>query len=333
MPRNDRALAVVFRTANKPTLEEVPVAAPKEGEVVTKTVFSGVSIGTEQSIFAGIRTENGTFPLVPGYMSVGIVEALGPGVTNVAVGETVTTGGGRMEGEVRSVWGAHASRIVTKANDLVRLPEGVKPEESSMYVLPNVGLNGTRIAGVTEQDVVLIQGQGLIGQFCGQWSRCRGARIIAIEPNPVRAALSRKYVTPHVLDPKEDLVARVKELTDGKGPSVVVEATASPKLIASATRFLRWQSRMVFLSWYPGEIRLDFHHHFHAHEITALFPVGKGNLETTRATLEGFASGAIIMGDNITDVLPYAKACDGYRRIIDGDRSVVGMVVDWRGVQ
>ena len=86
---------------------------------------------------------------------------------------------------------------------------------------------------------------------------------------------------------------------------------------------------MIFLSWYPGEITLDYSH-FHNWEATAFFPMGCGNQETVQAVLGGMSRGVIRVGRNITHVYNHDKACEGFARICDGDRSIVGMVVDWR---
>lgn len=324
-----RALAIVFREANKPTLEEVAIPDPKPTEAVVRTWYSGVSIGTESSIFSGVRTHNGTFPLVGGYMATGVVEEVGDEVARVKPGDIVVGGGGRLESEVNSVWGGHMSLKTMNAASLTPLPDGADPKEAALYVLMKMGLSGASVSGVNEEDRVLIFGQGLVGQFCGQFARNRGARIVTVEPSERRRALSKKYVTPDVLDPSDpSLDARIEEITEGQGPSVVVEASGSAEVITQASRHLRDGGRFVFLGWYPGEIGLVYHH-FHAAAATAHFPMGGGGLEATRAVLDCLASGKLVVGDNLTDVVPVADAPQGYQRIIDGDRSIMGMVIDW----
>lgn len=322
--------AIVFREANKPTLEELELPELKEGEMRVRAHFTGVSIGTESSIFSGTRTQNGTFPLVGGYMASGEIEELGPGVSNFAVGDRIVWMASRLEGEVNSVWGGHCSIQTASAARATPIPEGVDMKEAAMFVMPGVGLNAISMANVVHTDRVLILGQGLIGQFFGQWCRNRGAVVIVAEPDATRRELARKYVTDHVLDPgKDGWENAVTDIVGRQGPSVVVEATGSPRLIGQATPFIARGGKMVFLSWYPGEITLDFAH-FHNYQATAFFPTSAGGPEAARATLAGLARGAITMGENLSHVVPAEEACDGYRRIIDGDRSIMGMVIDWR---
>jgi 2-desacetyl-2-hydroxyethyl bacteriochlorophyllide A dehydrogenase len=321
--------ALVFRKANNPSIEEVDLPPPGDEQLTVKVQYSGVSIGTESSIFSGVRTHNGTFPLVPGYMASGIVEQVGRKVRELRAGDRVITSGTRLAGGVNSVFGGHASHHIADAGSALKIPTSVDMRHAALHVMPCVGLNAANMAGIGMQDTVLIQGQGLIGQLFGQWCSNRGARIIAIEPDKSRAALARKLVTDAVIDPKEeDVEARVMALTGGAGPTVVVEATASPKLLACATRFLRMNAKMIFLSWYPGDVTVTFPH-FHNHQVTAFFPMGVGGQDGARATLAALAAGSIRMADNITDVYPYESAVEGYRRIINGDRSIMAMLVDW----
>ena len=325
-----QAKALVFREANKPLLEEVEIPNLTANEIRVKTMYSGVSIGTESSIFSGVRTNNGTFPLVGGYMSSGVIQEIGLSVKGFATGDQVIVNGSRLQGKVNSVWGAHMSIRIADASTVVKVPEKVKMQEAAMFILPNVGLNAVSMAGINEQDTVLIFGQGLIGQFFGQFAKNRGARIIAVEPNKIRSNLSRQYVTDFILDPfKDDIETEVERITCGKGPSVVVEATASSKVLNTATRFLQRNGKMVFLSWYPGSISLNFAD-FHNNKIVAYFPMGAGNKETTHATLKCLSDGSLIFGKNITDLIKYQNACEGYLRIIGGDKTIMGMVIDWR---
>ena len=326
-----KAKAIVFRKANHPTLEDISLPELGKGEALVKIHYSGVSIGTESSLFTGARTHNGTFPMVTGYMASGVVEKVADDVTTFKPGDNVINMGTRFAGEINSIWGGHCSYHIASANSLIRVPNGADMRDASFFVLPCVGLNAVGMANITENDTVLIVGQGLIGQFCGQWAAARGARVIAVEPDSIRKALSMAYVTKDVIDPGTcDVEKEVERLTNGQWPTVVVEATANKNLIGNTSCFIRrMHARMIFLSWYPGEITLDYSH-FHNWEATSFFPMGCGNQETARAVLDGIARGVIKIERNITHSYEYDKACEGFRKICENDRSIVGMVVDWR---
>ncbi len=326
-----KAKAIVFRKANCPALEEIGLPELGKGEALVKIHYSGVSIGTESSLFTGARTNNGTFPMVTGYMASGVVEAVADDVINLKPGDRVVNMGTRFTGKINSIWGGHCSHHVASVSGLVPVPKGTDMKDASLFILPCVGLNAIGMANITEHDIVLIVGQGLIGQFAGQWAAARGARVIAVEPDPIRKALSMAYVTKDVIDPKDcDAEKEIERLTGGQWPTVVVEATANKNLIGNTSRFIRrMHARMIFLSWYPGEITLDYSH-FHNWEAMSFFPMGCGNQETARAVLDGIARGVIKIGRNITHVYEYDEACEGFSKICNNDRSIVGMVVDWR---
>jgi len=325
-----QARSMVFRQANVPSLEEVTLPPMGPGDAVVKIHFSGISAGTESSIINGSRTHNGTFPLVSGYMASGIVEAVGEEVSDLKVGERVVSSSTRIEG-LNAVWGGHTSRHVSSAASLTRLPANVDLRDAAMWILPRVGLHGTDVAGVSARDVVLISGQGLIGQFFSQWARVKGARVVALEPCARRAALARELVGATVLNPcEEGLEEKVLEACGGIWPTICVEATGNKNLIEQTTRFLRRDgAKMVFLSWYPGRIELDFSC-FHHHGATAYFPMGDGSQATGQRVLEGLADGQIRIGEALTETYVWQQADAVFRRVAEGDRELIGAVIDWR---
>ncbi len=320
--------AIVFHQPDTPRLEDVSIPPLAPDEVRVRTRCSGVSIGTERSIFSGDRIDNGTFPFVGGYMASGVIEAVGDACERWRVGQRVVTHTSRLDGPVQAIWGGHAGVQTTHESLVAAMPDGLSFEEASMFVLPCVSFNAVRVAQITEHDTVLIQGPGLIGQMFGQAARNRGARVAMIEPNAERAALARRYVTDDVLGPHDADVDTVKSLWDGQGPSVVVEATGVAKLIDNASRHLVTGGRFVFLAWYPGSIA--FHYHaFHSKGATALFPTGSGGPPVFRAVLEALGRGALVVGDNVTHRVAARDAVAAYESLIAGDASVMGMVIDW----
>ncbi len=110
--------AIVFREANVPALEELELPKLRPTELQVRTEFSGVSIGTESTIFSGIRTHNGTFPLVGGYMSCGIIQEVGSEVDDFAVGDRIIGAVSRLNGEVNSVFGGHMSQCVLESAEV-----------------------------------------------------------------------------------------------------------------------------------------------------------------------------------------------------------------------
>lgn len=320
--------AIVFRRSDSPSVEEIAVPVLRADEVRIRTHCSGVSLGTERSLFSGQRTENGSFPFVGGYMASGVVEAVGDECVGLKVGQRVVSHTSRLDGDVAAIWGGHAGVQSTHHSLVAPIADELSFEEASMFILPCVAYNAAAVAGISADDTVLIQGAGLIGQMFGQVARMRGARVVMIEPNMTRAELARRCVTQDVLSPGDAAPASVKELLGGQGPSVVVEATGVGSLIDTAAKHLVSGGRFICLAWYPGQVSVT-PHEFHRKGATVLFPTGSGGPSVFREVLNAMADGSLVIGDNITDRIPARDAAGAYRRIIRGDDSIMGMTIDW----
>ena len=154
------------------TIQDVNLKDLEAGEVLVRNVYSGVSIGTE---FALIRNKIswGPFPICPGYMSSGVIEAVGDDVDGLEVGDQVYTRGNNtnvmhlLDGtKVSCTSGAHASHVVAKVQSthgVERLPEGVEMDVGSMFVMPAVALYGVDMANPRMGQTVVVFGTGLIG--------------------------------------------------------------------------------------------------------------------------------------------------------------------------
>ena len=327
-----KADVLLFRKANSPEIAQVELPELKEDEILMRTEYSGVSIGTEMSIITGKRTQNGTFPLVPGYMASGCVLECGKNAGKFKPGDRICGIGARFcdSSSAVSVWGGHSSLQVLNEENVFKVPDKAELAHASMFILPAVGLNAISMANITEQDTVLISGLGLIGYFFADFCRLRGASVAIIEPAADRAAIARKNITENIFSPDDpDLQDRISTAFTGRKISVCVEATASKKFIGNCSRFLSPGAKMVFLSWYDGIIELDYSH-FHNNGVTAYFPTGSGNSETLKAVLQYFAERGNTMDSVITHSVSCAEAPAAYERILNGDRSIYGMTVKWR---
>jgi (R,R)-butanediol dehydrogenase/meso-butanediol dehydrogenase/diacetyl reductase len=298
--------------------------------LLVRTEFSGVSIGTEQSIFSGKRTHNGTFPFVGGYMLSGTVERVGENVEKFNAGDRVVCPGARLSGKINSIWGTHSQFVTTNQNVVIPVPDNVKMEEAAMFVLPSVGLNAFKMVEINNNDAVIVQGQGLIGQFYAQFCKDAGAEVLTIEPNETRAELSKAYVTDFVFSPGDFKISEWVDKMVANGKRIIVtEATGNKNLIANALKYIRPNSTFVFLGWYPDLIELDYNA-FHANQVKALFPMGTGDAGTLQEVIDSLVSNRLKVEKNITDMLNFSEACNGYARIVNRDDSIMGMVFDWR---
>ena len=163
-----------------------------------------------------------------GVEAAGVVEAIGEEVSGISIGDHVAYAGGL---------GAYAEASVMPANRLVKIPDGVNDEVVAACLLK--GLTAcyllTRTYVVAESDTILVHaaagGTGLI--LC-QWAHHLGATVIGTVGNAAKADLAGENGADHtILYRSEDVAARVRELTDGRGVNVVYDSVGKDTFKAS----------------------------------------------------------------------------------------------------
>jgi NADPH2:quinone reductase len=169
-----------------------------------------------------------SLPFTPGQEGAGIVDAVGPGVTDLSVGDRVAYAG---------VNGGYAETRVIAAERLVRLPKGVDDRTAAAMMLKGMTAEYLllRCARVARGDTILFHAAaGGVGSIACQWARAIGLRVIGTAGGPDKVARARQNGCDEVVDLKsENLVARVKELTDGVGVRTVFDSIGKETFTAS----------------------------------------------------------------------------------------------------
>jgi NADPH:quinone reductase len=168
------------------------------------------------------------FPFIPGQEGAGVVEALGPGVTEIAVGDRVAYAG---------VGGAYAETRVISAERLVRLPDGIDDRTAAAMMLKGMTAEYLlyRCARVQAGDTILFHAAaGGVGSIACQWARALGLRVIGTAGGPDKVRRARENGCAEVIDTRsEDIVARVKGLTGGTGVAAVFDSVGKDTFAAS----------------------------------------------------------------------------------------------------
>jgi NADPH2:quinone reductase len=198
-------------------LETVDLALPGEGEVLVRHSFVGAN-------FLDCYQRAGMYPLpLPtgiGNEAAGIVEEVGPGVEGFAKGDRVAYGTGAPGGysDLRNV----------PAAILLKTPEAVSDEQAAALMLKGMTVEYlmNRTYKVKSGEFVLFHAAaGGVGSIAGQWGKAIGARMIGIAGGPEKCEQAKKNGYEFVIDRKsEDVVARVKEITDGVGVPVAYDS-------------------------------------------------------------------------------------------------------------
>lgn len=206
--------------------EAVDVPPPAAGEVRVRHTAVGLN-------FIDTYHRSGLYPVpLPsgiGLEAAGVVEALGEGVSGLQVGDRVAYGTGPL--------GACATEANRPAETLVRIPDGVEDDVAAAIMLKGMtaGYLLTMTRPVVAGETVLIHAAaGGTGLLMVQWARHLGARVIGVVGNEDKAALARAHGCDEtVLRGQDDLVARVRELTDGAGVPVVYDSVGRATFEAS----------------------------------------------------------------------------------------------------
>lgn len=164
-----------------------------------------------------------------GMEAAGVIEALGEGVTDLAVGQRVAYAGGPL--------GAYADRRNLPADRLVPLPDGISDEVAAAALLKGMTVEYLvrRTYAVQPGDRVLFHAAaGGVGLIACQWLRHLGATVIGTVSSDEKAALARAHGCHHtIVYTREDFVSRVRDLTDGALCPVVYDSVGRATFPAS----------------------------------------------------------------------------------------------------
>ena len=204
--------------------EKAELAAPKPGEALLRQTAIGLN-------FVDVYVRTGLYPLplpaVLGSEAVGVVEAVGEGVTSLKSGDRVVYNGGA---------GAYASHRLYPADRLVKLPDFVKDEDAAAVFLK--GLTVWMLLFEIKQpkagETVLVwAAAGGVGSLLAPWANALGARVIGVVSTTAKAELAKTYGCEEVILAGEDVPTRVKALTGGAGVSVSYDSVGKTSADAS----------------------------------------------------------------------------------------------------
>jgi NADPH2:quinone reductase len=202
------------------------VGEPGPGEARVRHTYVAVN-------FIDIYFRTGRYPMpLPnglGSDAVGVVEAVGPGVTEVQPGDRV--------GYLLGPQGAYSDVRVMPAGVLIPLPDGVSDSTAATLMMKGM------TAQYLFRQVYPLQGgetilyhaaAGGVGLIACQWAKALGVRMIGTVSTDAKAEIARANGCAEVIvTSREDIAARVRELTDGKGVPVVYDSVGKDTLQAS----------------------------------------------------------------------------------------------------
>ncbi|WIG93443.1 NAD(P)-dependent alcohol dehydrogenase [Myxococcus sp. SDU36] len=277
--------ANVFQAVNRFGIEEVERPHAGAGEAVIRMTLTTVC-GTDLHI---VRGEYPVRPgLVIGHEPVGVIEELGPGVTDYRPGQRVLVGAITPCGQCRACLSGHLSqcghgagwealggwrmgntqdgaqaeyiRIPSAQANLAPIPDGLTDEQVVLLSdIASTGFSGAEAGGVRIGDAVVVFAQGPIGLCASIGARLMGASlVVGVDGDEARLKMARRMGVDVVLDYRQqDVVAEVKRLTGG-GADVAIEALGTQQTFESALRCLRPAGTLSSLGVYSGKLQLPY---------------------------------------------------------------------------
>ena len=223
------AKAIRFHETGGPEvlrLENVDVGEPGPGQARVRHTYIAVN-------FIDIYFRTGRYPLpLPnglGSDAVGVVEAVGPGVTDIRVGDRV--------GYLVGPQGAYSEVRVMPAELLIPLPEGVSDRTASTLMMKGMTAQYLfrQVFPLKGGETILYHAAaGGVGLIACQWARAMGVTMIGTVSTDEKAAIAKANGCTHtIVTSREDIAKRVREITDGKGVPVVYDSVGKDTLEAS----------------------------------------------------------------------------------------------------
>ena len=207
-------------------LETVEVGEPGPGQARVRHSYIAVN-------FIDIYFRTGRYPLaLPnglGSDAVGVVEAVGPGVTEVKPGDRV--------GYLLGPQGAYADVRLMPADVLIPLPEGISDRTASSLIMKGMTVQYLfrQVYPLQGGETILYHAAaGGVGLIACQWARAIGVNMIGVVSSDEKAEFARANGCAHtIVAPREDIAKRVREITGGKGVPVVYDSVGKDTLMAS----------------------------------------------------------------------------------------------------
>jgi 2-desacetyl-2-hydroxyethyl bacteriochlorophyllide A dehydrogenase len=328
---------------------DVPAAALLPGQVRVRTLYSGISAGTELTAYRGTNpyltrtwnpeirlfddgiSETPAYPLDGwGYSEVGEIAELAPDVTGLSVGDVVW-----------GIWG-HRSEAVLDASALAghQLPDGVDPLAAAFVRVGAIALNGVLAADLGVGSTVAIFGQGVIGLLATRFAVLNGATVIAVDGIPARRERALEWGASHAVEPGDGVARRIRDLTGGLGTDTAIELSGSYAALRDAISTVGADGTVVASGFYQGDanaLRLgdEFHHNrvqLLASQIGSVPNRLRARWDVQRlqrTVLQSLANGSVDAASLVTHRYRLDDAAEAYRMLDADPSSALQVVLDF----
>ena len=322
-------------------------------EVRVRTLYSGISTGTEMSFYRNTNPymhkrwdpeahlflddtgkQSVQYPVVAvGYEEVGEVIEVGAGVDDLPVG-TIVYG----------TWGHRSEQIIDAEEVRARvLGNGTDPLYGIFSHIGAIALNGILDSSIRLGETVAVFGLGGVGQLIAQLAKLSGAEVIGVDLIPMRLRVAQELGAAHVIDGRAVSASEeIKRLTGGRGADVCIEATGSSQALNDAIRACAYSSKVVTLGFFQGAAQgLYLGEEFHHNRINIVCSQIGGvapelqyrwdRMRLVRTFMRLAVEGEVQVRPLVTHIMPPEQAPDLFKLIDEKPAEVLQAVLDFRG--
>jgi NADPH2:quinone reductase len=226
---------------------ELPDPVPGEGEILIEVRAAGVNF-PDALIVQGKYQFKPEPPFAPGGEVAGVVSAAGPGVTRFKPGDRVLA---------TMIWGGYAERAVAKERQALHLPDGFDDATASAFALTygtSYHALKDRAALKPGETLLVLGAAGGVGLAAVEIGAAMGARVIAAASSEDKLATAREHGATETINyATQDLRARLKEITGGRGVDVIYDPVGGD-MSEAALRSIAWEGRFLVVGFAAGEI-------------------------------------------------------------------------------
>lgn len=335
-----KVVQVCFPGPYQITLEETEVKENLgDKEILVKNYYTLISPGTELAFYTGSHiglsdpnNKWAKYPFYPGYASVGEVLEIGADVSDFNRGDFVYIIGRHRSFEIVDVTNL-------KDRPIIRLDKEFPLEEAVFARLAAISLTALYVSNFCTGDYIAVFGLGLIGNLASQLFEIVGTRVIGIDPVKNRLIKARQCGIEYLINPEEEsLCTTIKEITNGKGVQIVIEATGIPSILNTAFTVVNRRGQIILLGSPRGKAEIDIYNHIHrmgtnllgAHEGLQGFANIPDRLTSTLYVMELIKKKILKVRELHTHTIKPEDIKDAYELLLSKKEEALGILIDWR---
>ncbi len=338
--------AVVIEKPRQVSVRNVKLTPLRPESIVTKTIMSAISTGTDMKTWRGIQApEKLYYPCVPGYEGVGEVVYTGSESKGFKVGDRVVINECRSYGDICAAWGGSTEYTVKDsvtacgaADTPAHIPANLSYKDAVISHLAAVALKGVERIKLEPGFNVVVTGSGMIGSSAMQIVRnlCPKAKIICIEKNEFRRSIAKNFAD-HVIPVDGYEEKHLADLTNGKKADVLIECTGDTKMVFDLYRFIKdggWvdeapPAHIHLQGDYPENISLDIYNRWFTKNCTITMTCARkpGGEEII---LDWMSKGTFNTSHLPVEIWPVGKAPEAYEYLEKKREEVFKILLDWQ---